>query len=296
MTEPAPGDPHDVSSAVAEHLRALERHVVSLGGDPLDPSLVSPARRYDQLQGGKDNFEVDRRSASYLQKALPNIRLAAAELRRCMQRQVGYLAGCGIRQFLDIGCGLPHHPNVHDIAQAVDPTARIVYVDSDKVVGVHARALLIGTPEGDTRFVPGDLTDIDTILHDKTVREVLDFDQPIGVLLLAVLHFIVDDQQAYPAVDRIKASLAPGSHLALTHVTFDPLEPDKAVYLTDLAESLDHGPFKARTRVETAAFLEGLELVAPGLVSTVEWRADRGQPSRVTVDEAMAYAAIGRLP
>jgi hypothetical protein len=264
--------------------------------DPLDFSRASPARRYDELQGGKDNVAADRRSAAQLEEALPSIRLAVAELRRCMERHVGYLADAGVRQFLDIGCGLPHAPNVHEITQGVDPTCRIVYVDSDELVGVHARALLTGTPEGVTEFVLGDLTDIDAILHDKTVRDVLGFDQPIGVLLLAVLHFVVDDQQAHDAVDRIKAALAPGSYLAITHVTYDPLDPGKAADLTGLAAGLEHGPFKARTRHEVAAFLDGLQLVEPGLVSTVDWRPDRSPAPRATADQAVAYAAIGRLP
>jgi hypothetical protein len=231
-----------------------------------------------------------------LQQALPSIRLAAQELRRCMERQVAYLAELGVRQFLDIGCGLPQEPNVHEIAQAVDPGSRIVYVDCDALVGSHSRALLVSTPEGSVQFVEGDLTDIGPVLRHETTREVLDFDQPIAVLLLAVLHFIVDDRRADAAVDQIKASLTPGSYVALTHVTFDPLAPGTAEHLAGLAASTDHGPFRARTRQEVAAFLSGLELVEPGLVSTVQWHPEQDPKPQATVEQAVAYAAIGRVP
>ncbi|GAA3907110.1 SAM-dependent methyltransferase [Actinoplanes auranticolor] len=295
MTEPSP-DSRDPAGLIAEHHRDVERHVASFGEDRIDVSRPSPARRYNDLQGGKDNFRADRDSAAKLQQALPTIRLAAKELRRCMERQVAYLAERGVRQFLDIGCGLPQEPNVHEIAQAVDPSSRIVYVDCDELVGSHARALLVSSPEGTIQFVAGDLTDIGTVLRHRTTRDVLDFNQPIAVLLLAVLHFIVDDQRAYAAVDQIKAALTPGSYVALTHVTFDALEPETAEHLAGLAASMEHGPFRARTHREIATFLSGSELVEPGLVSTVEWHPERAPEPQATAEQAVAYAAIGRIP
>jgi hypothetical protein len=294
MTNRAP-DP-EAAAIIAGHLRAFQQHAASYDGPEIDFSRPSPARRYDVLQGGKDNVAADRQSAAELQEVLPSIRLAAAELRRCLERQVAYLTHAGVRQFLDVGCGLPHEPNVHEIAQAVDPTSRIVYVDNDKLVGAHARALMTGTPVGVTEFLDGDLTDIGAVLDHKTTRAVLDFHQPIAVLLGAVLHFVTDDPQAYAAVDRIKAVLAPGSYMALTHVTFDPLEPDTAARLTGLAAGRDHGPFRARTRGEVAAFFDGLQIVEPGLVSTVEWHPDSHPQPQATAEQAVAYAAIGRLP
>jgi hypothetical protein len=285
----------EAAAIIAGHLQAFRQHAASYDGSAIDVSRPSPARRYNELQGGKDNFQVDRDSAAQLQAALPSIRLAAAELRRCLQRQVTYLAHSGVRQFLDVGCGLPQEPNVHEIAQNVDPSCRIVYVDNDELVGAHARALMIGSPLGVTEFIDGDVTDIGAVLGHKIAREVFDFHQPIGVLLGAVLHFVTDAQQAYAAVDRIKGALAPGSYLALTHVTFDPLAPDHAARLIDLADSLTHGPFKARSRHEIAAFLDGLQIVEPGLVSTVQWQPDRDPRPEATVAEAVAYAAIGRV-
>jgi hypothetical protein len=295
MTNPAskPLKPADPGQRVLDD---VEDRVASLGGDGIDFSRPSPARRYDQLQGGKDNVAADRQSAAELQAALPSIRLAAAELRRCLERQVAYLAHAGIRQFLDIGCGLPHQPNVHEIAQNIDPTSRVLYVDNDQLVGAHARALLTGTPQGVTEFLDGDLTRIDAVLDHKSTRTVLDLDQPTGVLLGAVLHFIIDDQQANTAVNQIKSVLAPGSYLSLTHVTFDPLNPDQSAHLTGLAAGMKHGPFKARTRHQVDTFLDGLQIAEPGLVSTVQWHPDRDPRPTATVAEAVAYAAIGRVP
>src|SRR5689334_16519395 len=169
MTKPSPGS-RDPDALMAERRRDLEHHVAAYGENPIDVSRPSPARRYNDLQGGKDNFQADRDSAAKLQKALPSIRLAAKELRRCMERQVAYLAERGVRQFLDIGCGLPQEPNVHEVAQAVDPSSRILYVDCDGLVGSHSRALLIGTPEGTIQFLDGDLTDIGTVLSHETTR------------------------------------------------------------------------------------------------------------------------------
>ena len=153
---------------------------------------------------------------------------------------------------------------------------------------------MTGSALGITEFIDGDLADISAVLNHETTRAVLDFCQPIGVLLGAVLHFITDNQKAHAAVDLIKSALAAGSYVALTHVTFDPLEPDHAAHLTDLADSLTHGPFKARRRPEIAAFLDGLQVVEPGLVSTVQWQPDRDPQPEATVAEAVAYAAIGR--
>jgi hypothetical protein len=293
MTNRAP-DP-EADAITAGHLRGFQQPAAAYDDSPIDVSRPAPARRYNELQGGKDNFQVDRDSAAQLQAALPSIRLAAAELRRCLERQVAYLAERGVRQFLDLGCGLPHEPNVHEIAQDIDPSCRIVYVDNDQLVGAHARALMTGSPLGVTEFLAGDLTNISAVLNHKTTRAVLDFHQPIGVLLGAVLHFVTDNQQAYTAVDQIRSALAPGSYLALTHVTFDPLEPDHAAHLTDLADNLAHGPFKARTRHEIAELLDGLQIVEPGLVSTVQWQPDRDPRPEATVAEAVAYAAIGRV-
>jgi SAM-dependent methyltransferase len=266
------------------------------GFDPLDTSRPVAARRYDALLGGKDNFEADRTSADQIRQELPSVDRAARELRRFLQRAVHYLADdCGIRQFLDIGCGLPHTPNVHEIAQAVDPTSRVIYVDPDPLVGVHARALLTSHPDGATDFVLGGLGDIDAVLTLDTVRRLLDVTQPVAVLLLAVLHFVPDDQQARHALDRIKRVLPPGSYVAVSHVSFDLLPAEQAQRLSKLAEpGAGHGPFRARTHTEITALLDGLYPEPPGLVSVVDWHPERDPRPQITAVQAVAHGVIAR--
>jgi hypothetical protein len=265
--------------------------------EPLfDATHLSTARRYSDLLGDKDSLAVDRHAADELQKALPSVRRSATELRHCLHRMVHHLAReHRVRQFLDIGCGYPHPPNVHDIAQHIGPTCRIVYTDHDPIVGAHARALLTSKPEGATTFVPGDLHDIDTLMADTTVRNVLDFTKPIAVLLCAVLHFITDHDEALHIVTRIREALPAGSFLAITHVTFDPLTPDRRRRLADLARSGQQGAFTARTRQQITAYFTGLTMVAPGVVPTVHWHPELHPRPRATATDAVAYAGIGRI-
>ena len=265
-------------------------------GFPYDVNRPAPARRYDALLGGKDNFASDRSSAEEIREELPSVEQAARELRGFLQRAVNYLAAdCGIRQFLDIGCGMPYKPNVHQIAQAVHPDARVAYVDPDPLVTVHARALMISDPLGAVSVTEGGLDDIDAVLNAPTVRELIDIDQPIAVLLLAVLHFVEDNQHARHALNRIIDALPPGSYLAISHVTFDPLTPEHIERLTKLAEpGAGHGPFRPRTHTEITALLDGLELLPPGLVSVVNWQPDRQPHPQITEEEAVAYGVIAR--
>lgn len=271
-----------------------------MNSDPppvLDTAVAQSARRYNALLGGKDNFEADRASADRIRQELPSVGPAAHELRRFLQRVVYFLAAdCGIRQFLDIGCGVPHSPNVHEIAQAVDPTCRVVYVDPDSLVGAHARALQISHPDGAAWFTPGSLDNVDAILTDTTVRELIDFTEPVAVLLLAVLHFVPDDEHVRDAFDRIKAALAPGSYLAVSHVTFDPLPAEQAARLAKLAEpGAGHGPFRARTHAEVSALLHGLYLLQPGVVSVVDWYPDRDPRPEISAELVVAYGVVAQV-
>ncbi len=264
----------------------------------IDVSQPQAARRYDALLGGKDNFHADRTSADQIRQELPSVDKAARELRRFLERAVHYLAAdCGIRQFIDIGCGLPHAPNVHEIAQTVDPTSHVVYVDPDPLVGAHARALLAGHPRGATYFQSGGLDDVEAVLGDDTVQKLIDFTRPVAVLLLAVLHFVPDDQHAHDALHRITAALPPGSYIALSHVTFDPLPADHAERLTKLTEpGAGHGPFRARTHTELTALLNELEVLKPGVVSVVDWHPDRDPRPQISAQQAVAYGALARKP
>jgi trans-aconitate methyltransferase len=264
----------------------------------LDVDRPDPARRYNALLGGKDNFAADRTSAQRLATVLPSIYAAARENRRWLNRAVTYLAGdAGLRQFLDIGCGLPAAPNVHDLAQRVAPDARTVYVDNDPLVMTHARALLTGPAGSGTACVEADLRTPHTILTEPAVRATLDFTAPIGLLLAAVLHFLDDTANPYSAVAELVAALAPGSYLAISHVTFDPLPTDQAERLTALCDpAAGHGTFRARTRHEIEAFLDGLHLLEPGLVSIVDWQPELDPRPRISAREAATYAAVARLP
>jgi hypothetical protein len=273
---------------------------VTESGFPINVNVPAPARRYDAWLGGKDNFAADRASAAAIGNAFPPITLAVAENRRCLLRVVRHLADeRGIRQFLDIGSGVPRRHNVHDVAQEVALDSRIVYVDNDPMVAVHARALCVGTREGAVTCHLGDLREPKQILTADLVRDTLDFTRPIGVLLFAVLHFLPDTTEAQTAVDQLVDALPRGSYLAISHATFDPIPDDVRAKLTAFtkADSTD-GPFHPRSRDEIAAFLHGLDLVDPGIVSTVHWHPDLEPPADpgVTEADAISYVAVAVKP
>ena len=260
----------------------------------IDPSVAHPARRYDYWLGGKDNFQADRDAADAVAAAWPAIRTAALENRGFLRRAVTFLAGeMGIRQFLDIGTGLPTANNVHEVAQRVAPQSRIVYVDNDPLVLVHARALLTSSPEGATAYIDADLHEPDTILNDPAVRATIDFAQPVALLLLAILHFLPDRDDPYAIVARLVEALPAGSYLVLSHSTFDPLDPQTAAKLTAIGAS-SVPPFGARTKDEVARFFTGLEVLEPGIVSVADWRAEHEPAPRPTAAEVAWYGAVAR--
>ena len=181
-----------------------------------------PARVYDYLLGGKDNFAADRAAAQAGLEANPNSRIPPRENRAFLRRVVRYLArDAGISQFLDIGTGIPTSPNVHEIAQDADPQARVVYVDNDPIVLAHARALLISGPVGKTAYIDADVRDVGRILSSAVLRQTLDMNQPVGLLLIAVMHFIADEDDPWDLAARLLAELPAGSYLALSHLTGD---------------------------------------------------------------------------
>lgn len=266
-------------------------------GPRLDLSAPQAARRYNALLGGKDNFETDRTAADDLVKAFPDARTAAVENRKFLQRVVQYLAvDCGIRQFLDIGVGLPVTPNVHEIAQAADPTSRVAYVDNDPVVAVHARALLTSTPQGKTQFVLGDLRQPDLIVHDANLRRTLNLDQPIAVLIVAVLHFITDTEHPYDLLRQILEAMPTGSYLAISHGTYDLIPTDLLPAVKAAAEDPTQGPLHARTRDQVTAFTDGLNLIEPGVVPVVDWHPDREPKPNATPAQSACYGFLARKP
>jgi S-adenosyl methyltransferase len=262
----------------------------------LDPSVPNPARRYDYWLGGKDNFAADRASGDKVAAVFPAIRTAAIENRRFLRRAVTYLAReAGIRQFLDIGTGLPAAGNTHEVAQAIDPTARVVYADNDPMVLAHARALLVGVPEGVTAYLDADLRNPDTILADADLHRTLDLTQPVGLLLVAILHFLSDEDDPYAIAGRLVAALAPGSYLVASHATKDLLPPDIIAH-ADAANAESKINLRFRDRAEFTRFFTGLDLVSPGIACVSEWRAEREPTPRPSPAEVAVYGAAARIP
>nr|WP_308129541.1 SAM-dependent methyltransferase [Actinoplanes polyasparticus] len=261
----------------------------------LDPTVPHPARRYNYWLGGKDNFAADRASGDELQKLFPKVRLGALANRALLQRATRFLAAeAGIRQFLDIGTGLPTADNTHEVAQRVTPDARIVYVDNDPLVMVHARALLNSSPEGRTAYIEADLNRPADILEHPTLRETLDLDQPVGLMLIAVLHFIHRDGAAQPIVRQLLDALPSGSYLVATHATSDFGTPEQQkLYQQLIAQG--KSDVWTRPKDEFAALFDGLELVEPGVVPASEWRPEPGAeiPARSDIN---IWTAVGRKP
>jgi hypothetical protein len=188
----------------------------------IDTTVMHPARRYDYWLGGKNNYAVDRASGDAVAEMFPTVRLAAQENRKFLRRVVEYLVReAGIRPFLDIGSGLPTSPNVHEVAQGIDPTTRVVYVDNDPVVLVHARALLTSSAEGATTYIDADMRDPDRVLDHPELADTLDLAQPVGLLMVAIMQFIGDDEDAQRIITQLTQPLASGSYLALSVGTAD---------------------------------------------------------------------------
>ncbi len=262
----------------------------------LDPSVPNPARRYDYWLGGKDNFAADRESGDAIATVFPAIRTAAIENRRFLRRAVTYLAReAGIRQFLDVGTGLPAAGNTHEVAQSIDPRARVVYADNDPLVLTHARALLTSSPEGVTAYLDADLRDPDRILADADLHRTLDLTQPVGLLLVAILHFLADEDDLYAIVARLVAALAPGSYLVASHATKDLLPPD-IIANADAANTESKIDLRFRSRAEFTRFFTGLDLVSPGIACVSEWRAEHEPAPRPSSVEVAIYGAAARIP
>jgi SAM-dependent methyltransferase len=259
---------------------------------PFDTSVAHPARRYDYLLGGKDNFAADRESGDRLIAAIPQVRTGALENRQFLRRAVTHLAGeAGVRQFLDIGTGIPTSPNVHEVAQAIVPSARVVYADNDPIVLSHARALLTSSPQGATAYVDADLRRPDEILDAPELAATLDLSQPVALMLLAVLHFFPDSVDPQALVRRLVSALAPGSYLVMSHGTYDFL-PAQTAQRADHTMSAE-GVYP-RDRDGFAAFFDGLELLDPGIVSVARWRSAGDPQPRPSDAEVGCYAAVAR--
>lgn len=255
-----------------------------------DPAMPNVARIYDYMLGGKDNFAADRELAAGLLANSPNSAWIARQNRAFLTRAVRYCAEHGIRQFLDIGSGLPTMENVHEVARRVSPDARVVYVDNDPVAVSHAKALLAKSPG--VVVVEADLRRPEEVLELARSTGQLDFSQPLAVLIVAIMHFIADDEDPAQLLRPFIAAMVPGSFFVLSHATHDaqPEEADRAAAIYRRASS----PLVTRTREEIASLFAGLPLVDPGLVFTVQWRP--GEPPPDPPEAAGLYAGVAFKP
>jgi hypothetical protein len=259
----------------------------------VDTTVPHSARVYDWWLGGKDNFAVDRAVGAAMIEAIPTLRTMAAENRRFVHRMARYLVDhAGVRQFLDIGTGIPTRPNLHEVAQALAPEARVVYVDNDPIVLAHARALMVSSPEGRSKYIHADLRQPDRILADATLTDTLDLSEPVALTLIAILMLLRDEDDPAGKVRALINALPSGSYLAITHPTqdFNPEEMAAAV----AAATQGHMTLVPRTRAEVEKFFDGLELIEPGLVPVMAWRPDGAPPAGPQA--AYYWAGVARKP
>jgi hypothetical protein len=250
---------------------------------------------YDYYLGGRTNFIADREAVGQVMAVFPAVLTAARSNRQFMHRSTRFLAESGLRQFLDIGTGIPNQPNLHEIAQSVAPQSRIVYVDNDPIVLAHAKALLQGHQAGHTAYVQADLAESAGILAAPAVSATLDLSRPVALSLNAVLNFVPDEDDAYGIVERLKDALAPGSALAISHGTrdFAPETIEKGLKVYRGAGTA----VQARSHGEVQRFFDGWDLVDPGVTATHRWRPDPTDTlSDITDTEAAAYAGVALKP
>ncbi|HVB45111.1 MAG TPA: SAM-dependent methyltransferase [Streptosporangiaceae bacterium] len=264
------------------------------GWPEIDTSVAHVTRVYDYLLGGKANFEVDRVAAEHAYAAWPGgldgVRADARAHRALLGRVVRYLAGQqGIRQFLDIGTGIPSQNNTHQVAQAVAPESRIVYVDYDPIVLAHAHKLLTSAPEGACDYIFGDLRDPEPIL--RKAGETLDFGKPVAVMLFGVLHFFAPSEHPEAIITRVMGTLAPGSYLAMSHLAKDVHGDELTETFNRLNPQMSESVV-LRTMPEVARFFDGLDLVDPGVVQLPQWRPD--PDTEGTQRSLPMWCAVGR--
>jgi hypothetical protein len=269
-------------------------------GDPdwlppgINAGIAHPARVYDYFLGGKDNFAADRALGDALTTQIPSAPYSARANRAFLGRAVRYLVKeRGIRQFLDIGTGIPSAGNTHEVAQALAPDTRALYVDNDPIVLAHARALMSSHPAGATAFIQADAREPGKILADPALSETLDLAEPVALMLLSILPFFRDNEAPQGIVSTLLDALPSGSYLTISHITADFIKPEQAA--NAVAAGQHSGvTYVPRTQAEIAAFFSGLDLVEPGVVPILAWHPDDGEP--VDPRAASHYAGMARKP
>jgi hypothetical protein len=257
---------------------------------PFDTSVANQARVYDYLLGGKDNYAADRAAAEAVLKIAPETVFTARANRAFLGRVVRYLSGqAGIRQFLDIGTGIPTSGNTHQVAQEIAPRTRVVYVDYDPIVLAHARALLTSHEAGATEYVDADLRDTGTVLSQA--RRLLDFSKPVAITLISIMHAIPDSDDPYRIVATLLDAVPSGSYVALSHMASDILDDSTQQGLENVTGRLIQQRLTYRSRDQVARFFEGTDLVAPGLVRVEEWQPDHETDA---ASRSFLWCAVGR--
>ncbi|PWS53123.1 hypothetical protein DLE01_00600 [Streptomyces sp. FT05W] len=259
---------------------------------PPHPTTAHPARVYNVWLGGKDHYPVDEEAAELAAKANPTIVPSVRANRAFLGRAVRHLTTTGIRQFLDIGTGIPAADNTHEVAQRAAPESRVVYVDNDPIVLTHARALLVSGPDGQTDYVQADARDVDTILGEAA--RTLDLDRPVGLMLVAVLQYIKDSEDPWDITRWLLDRLAPGSHLVLSHPAADVTAPEVAESMRIYNErAASHASATPRSHEDVERFFRGLEVLEPGVVTLTRWRPST---SDVPDDSLPMWCGVARKP
>ncbi|HEY6313255.1 MAG TPA: SAM-dependent methyltransferase [Streptosporangiaceae bacterium] len=258
----------------------------------VDASVPNVARIYDYLLGGKDNYSADREAAVELVRLIPDALRACHNNRQFLQRTVRFLTtDASVSQFIDIGTGLPTRGNVHEVAQSIKPDARVLYVDYDPVVISHAQALLAKTPL--VVAINRDLREPRQIITHPALQALIDLDKPFAILLIAVLHFIPDEDDPHGIVDELKAAMPSGSYLVVSHVTADEIPAQVTTKVRELYDRTT-APATPRTRSDIERFFDGMEIIAPGLTDVTAWRTAINLPTEA--NRTLFYGGIGRKP
>ena len=265
--------------------------------DPVGFQYPNSARIWNYHLGGKDHFAVDEEAAEAANAMAREIGTptgpeAARDGRHLLQRMVDFMAGQGIRQFLDLGSGFPNMANTHQIAHRVDANARIVYVDLDPVVSAHQTAFMTGP---NVATINADIRNPEQILSDRRVRELFDFDQPVGILLICMLHCLWDEEDPWGIVGQFRDAIAPGSYLALSHLTNEGAHREAAKALFEKSREWS-APLVSRSRPDIMRFFDGFTMVEPGLVAPASWRPELDNPLRVSTasdDEGVGEVVVG---
>ncbi|MFH8634345.1 SAM-dependent methyltransferase [Streptomyces lydicus] len=293
----SPAAPEPAAAALGPYVPGPQH--TGFAAAEIDTSRPHPARMYDYYLGGWDNYEVDRVAAERVIEVHPQVRLSARANRAFLRRAVRTLVGDGIRQIIDIGTGIPTSPNTHEVARETAPDTRVVYVDNDPIVATHAGARLTDTTH--TGFVLGDVREPRAILDHPTVRELIDFDRPVALLLVAVLHFIRDDEDPAGLVAAFAEALPAGSHLVLSHATGEPYEAYEGGRTDEVARAGVEDVYKSATATLNLRPKAGIEqlfgpftLLDPGVVRVPLWRPDGEVPSAAELNDTIFYGAVGR--